>query len=147
MSQAQPEPQPADLISQMQNKVNDLCRAYFTSMGQLQNVATEVPLHGVAAGAASCAPLAHELAVEVVRMHREFAEQIDELERVHHSEADQLRRLEEVHEKHAAVTARLREQTARAEETRSGLRQDLNELLRDMRAADGVDDTFDRSLS
>ena len=141
------EPVPTDLITQMQLKVNDLCRIYFTSIGRLQNEAVEVPLHDGAARASSCAPLAGELAEQVVQMHRDFGELIDQLEHVHSSEAEQLTRLQDVQEKHAEVTERLRERTSQAEETRSALRRDLNGLLRGMRAADNCDDKMDESLS
>ncbi|KAL1500600.1 hypothetical protein AB1Y20_013252 [Prymnesium parvum] len=140
------EPLPGDLISQMQLKVNDLCRAYFTSIGRLQNEAAERADGEKAPDPASFA-LATSLATEVVQMHRDFGEMIDELERVHVPEEEQSRRLRELQEKHALVTARLREQTAQAEAIRSELRRDLNELLRGMRAAEKCDDRLDDNLS
>lgn len=141
------EPLPGDLVTQMQLKVNELCRAYFTSIGSLQNEATELPLADREAYSASCKPLAVELATEIVQTHRDLGELIDELERVHSSEETQLSRLRDLQEKDALVTDRLRERTAKAEVTRSALRKDLNELLRDMRAAEKCDDRFDENLS
>ena len=124
-----------DLVTQMQLKVNDICRAYFTSIGRLQNEASEVPLQD-GKSADYCQPLATELAQEVVRMHGEMEELIDALEKAHSSGADQEERMRVVQTQHAEVVDQLRQRTEQAEEIRKGLRRDLNDMIQGMRAAD-----------
>ena len=126
----------ADLIGQMQMKVNDICHAYFSSIGRLQNEADQAPLQDVPAQ--DCRPLATQLAQEVIHSHTEMEELINTLEGVHSTEAEQLERLRHIQAQHDAGVMKLRRRTEEAEVIRSRMRCDLNDLVQEMRAEDGT---------
>lgn len=130
----------ADLVTQTQLKVTELCRAYFTSVGHLQNEAGEVPLDESEAArrerAECCRPLAAKLAEDIVRMHRDVDELIDALEKAHCSEEEQLRRLRAEQVRDTELTAGLRAKVVDTEALRAGLRRELNTLLGGMRSVD-----------
>jgi len=127
----------AGLVTQLQVKTTDLCRAYFTAIGHLQNIAPEAPLgSGKRAREGShadcCRTEAGELAAEVVQIHEEIDGLIDLLEQKECSEEDQAKRARELQAELGEVTQQLEERTASAEKLQGSLRGALTGLLREV---------------
>ena len=106
------------VVTALQVKSTELCHAYFTALGHLQNSAPapsaldeDAPTR--AARMASYQGLVDELASTVVQKHREIEGLIDELERMPCSEEDELRRLREAQDEHVEATERLRDRATK----------------------------------
>lgn len=106
------------VVTALQVKSTELCHAYFTALGHLQNSAPapsaldeDAPTR--AARMASYQGLVDELASTVVQKHREIEGLIEELERMPCSEEDELRRLREAQDEHVEATERLRDRATK----------------------------------